>query len=330
MENLLTYCYWGELSQNIQIEYENIICEIPIINTQITRNQIIVLIDTCFNKDFYDVFGYEEVAFSHKIEKKVENLKIVHIKENIGKTVFKERIYIEEIYVVSYIENAEYNLGNALSHETHRTIFIHLNTRDKIKKKEITTLHHCFNFFDEFGIVILNKNKALEYIDKENLSTNLLNEIESSNLSEILADKGLMTILWGFTPWYYKIIVTTELGFQLPVGIKVYETGRARLNGANQIQSIYSGNIFENIECIKEEEALIFFNNGNFTNYLIKFYVAGGASGISEFEGLKVFIHIELSDKDNPIFEFDQVDPLSEFNRLFHNNYIGNGISFSL
>lgn len=329
MKQSLTYCYWGEIQQNIQLECGEDTYDIPITN-KVNRNQIIVLKDVCLNEEYYTVFGKKEVNSFVKIEKEITTLRLIHPKDNTYKSIFNEKVYIEVIDIMCYLEDAEYNFGGTLANEIHRTIFILIKTNNYKKELTISPLHHSFRFYDEFGLVILNKENLLKYTYEKQLPSNLLGEIENTDLSNHLSHKGLMTILWGFRPWYYKIIITNELNFQLPVGIKVYETGNSRLNRINQIQNIYSSSVLENIESIKEMIQTDAFNNNENINYSIKFYVTGGPSAISEFEGLKVFIHIELSNQDKPIVEFDQVDPLDEFNKLLLTNSIGDGMSFNL
>ncbi|NAW49952.1 hypothetical protein GNY06_00590, partial [Elizabethkingia argentiflava] len=64
--------------------------------------------------------------------------------------------------------------------------------------------------------------------------------------------------------------------------------------------------------------------------YSIKFYVAGGRSGLQEFEGLNVFVHIELLTSVENILEFDQIDPIEEFNILFEKGELNDGVSFKI
>ncbi|NAW50728.1 hypothetical protein GNY06_04785, partial [Elizabethkingia argentiflava] len=309
MNNVITYCFWGEgfnqmefdLGSDFVINIDNKKC--------VKRNQIVILINILANEGFSEIFGdcfFEETV---DIQKNISKLILSHPQVKVYKNIFDGiDTRLNGVTVKSFSKFALYDLNNRSHNEEYCTTLVFIDT-DDINKRilQVDALFTSFKFYDELGFVVLEKEQLLHYLEKSNISTDLLSQIEDSDISENLANRGNLSIFWGFRPWYYNIIVTQQLDFQLPLGLKVHETGFSKFSCENVEQFILPGEVMEDLKTIDNYKKCSFLNESKL-GYSIKFYVAGGRSGLQEFEGLNVFVHIELLTSVENILEFDQID----------------------
>lgn len=310
MQKEIVYSYFGEKIEYIDFIFNNKSIQIDLAS-DFLRNQVIILHNTSFNNQFFDIFGqqnYENLIF---IEEEVSFFKIIHPLANIQNVIFEEQICLKRIVIKSFINKVAYQNDT----KQYRTIFILVETKGERKENFINVLANTFNYLDELGFIISDKKQLDNYLQFKSISTNLLEPLETSDLSEDLSERGLMYIVWGFRPSYYKIIVTEELNFNLPIGTKVYETGYGKFASKNTLQSIIEGNSLANIF---DKNNIIYtsFNNENHEGFSIKFYVSGRISESEIYEALNVYIHIELLNKIENVVELDQVDSFEEFNNM--------------
>ncbi|SHG43050.1 hypothetical protein SAMN04488522_105481 [Pedobacter caeni] len=327
--NLITYCYWGEGFNDLVIEINNE--KFPVQYTEendVKRNQLFVYIDIAVNEEYLPIsFGKEISRKIIDLDKKITDLKIVHPKVNTFKSIFKdEAVVVNRVEIIRFAEKARYGIENRTDEEPYLSTHIFIRTDNPSKNILIYPTYTSFRFYDEMGFFILQKDSLKEYVKKNKLADNLLLELENGDKADDLPIKGILSIFWGFRPWYYKIIVTEKLDYQLPVGKKVYETGQFRFSEISSIYDIIPGGIFESLNN-SLDHSISQFKNGEHQGYLTTFYVAGGRSGLREFEGLHVYIHIELLKKVDEVIEYNQIDPLDEFNNLFEDDLIGDGVS---
>ena len=167
------------------------------------------------------------------------------------------------------------------------------------------------------GFVIINKEKLPQYLSQQSLPSDLLPSIETTDLSEILAHKGLMYIVWGFTPAYYRLIVTEASHTPFPIGKQVGPIGYGIFSGPYETQAIITG---ESLENIYEEPTLYnTFNNAEYKDFSVKFYVSGRMEGNETYEALNAYIHIELHQATPQLYELDLIDPKEIFNNQIDN-----------
>lgn len=310
MEKEIVYSFFGKKIEVIEFTSNNSKFQIDL-GSENLRNQVIILNNVFFNDIFFDVFGKKEYEKNIDVNNEITFLKIAHPLADIQNVIFEEEIYLDRIVIKSFID--EVNCQNTTTY--YRTIFIFIETNGQKIDRNIKVLSTSFNYLDEFGFIISDKKELDYYLHSKNISKNLLEPLETSNLSEDLSERGLMYIVWGFRPSYYKIIITEELNFELPIGTKVYETGYGKFASENTLQSIIDGNSLGNIF---DNKNIIYslFNNSNHKGFSIKFYVSGRASGSDIYESLNVYIHIELLREVENVLELDIVDPFEKFNEM--------------
>lgn len=310
MEKEIVYSFFGKKIEVIEFTSNNSKFQIDL-GSENLRNQVIILNNILFNDNFFDAFGQKEYEKNIDINNEITFLKIAHPLADIQNVIFEEEIYLDRIVIKSFID--EVNYLNTTTY--YRTIFIFIETKGQKIDRNIKVLSSSFNYLDEFGFIISDKKKLDHYLHSKNISKNLLEPLETSNLSEDLSERGLMYIVWGFRPSYYKIIITEELNFDLPIGTKVYETGYGKFASENTLQSIIDGNSLENIF---DDKNIVYlsFNNSNHKGFSIKFYVSGRISGSDIYESLNVYIHIELLCEVENVLELDIVDPFEKFNKM--------------
>lgn len=167
------------------------------------------------------------------------------------------------------------------------------------------------------GFVIINKEKLPQYLSLQSLPSDLLPSIETTNISEILAHKGLMYIVWGFIPSYYRLIVTEASHTPFPIGKQVGPIGYGIFAEPYETQAIITG---ESLENIYEEPTLCnSFNNAEYKGFSVKFYVSGRMEDNETYEALNAYIHIELHQSIPQLYELDLIDPKEIFNNQIDN-----------
>ena len=189
-----SYSYFGKDSEKIVFELDNTPFTVDIESKNI-KNQVVISHNTTFNNEFLSAFGEETYQKTLPIHKKITHFKVKHPVARIDNTLFSSEIQVEKIHIRSFSD-------------TIRTTFICIETQGEILQQDFKVLAHSLNFLIEMGFVIINKEKLPQYLSLQSLPSDLSPSIETTNISEILARKGLMYIVWGFTPAYYRLIVT--------------------------------------------------------------------------------------------------------------------------
>ena len=126
-----------------------------------------------------------------------------------------------------------------------------------------------------------------------------------------------MYIVWGFTPAYYRLIVTEASLTPFPIGKQVGPIGYGIFAEPYETQAIITG---ESLENIYEEPTLCnTFNNAEYKGFSVKFYVSGRMEGNETYEALNAYIHIELHQATPQLYELDLIDPKEIFNNQIDN-----------
>ena len=245
MQTPFSYSYFGKDNEKIVFEIDNIPLSVDIESKNI-KNQVVICHNTTFNDEFLSAFGEETYQKTLPIHKKVTLFKVKHPVVKIDNTLFSSEIQVEKIQIRSFSD-------------TIRTTFIYIETQGEILQENFKVLAQSLNFLTEMGFVIINKEKLPQYLSQQSLPSDLLPSIETTDLSEILAHKGLMYIVWGFTPAYYRLIVTEASHTPFPIGKQVGAIGYGIFAEPYETQAIITG---ESLENIYEEPTLCnTFNN---------------------------------------------------------------------
>ena len=293
-----SYSYFGKDSEKIVFELDNTPFTVDIESKNI-KNQVVICHNTTFNDEFLSAFGEETYQKTLTIHKKVTHFKVKHPIAKINNTLFSSTIQVEKIHIRSFSD-------------TIRTTFIYIETQGEILQQDFKVLAHSLNFLTEMGFVIINKEKLPQYLSLQSLPSDLSPSIETTNISEILAHKGLMYIVWGFIPAYYRLIVTQASLSPFPIGKQVGPIGYGIFSEPYETQAIITG---ESLECIYEEPTLCnSFNNAEYKGFSVKFYVSGRMEGNETYEALNAYIHIELHQASPQLYELDLIDPKEIFN----------------
>ena len=303
MQTPFSYSYFGKDSEKIVFEIDNTPFIIDIESKNI-KNQVVICRNTTFNDEFLSAFGEETYQKILPIHKKVTLFKVKHPIAKIDNTLFSSEIQVEKIQIRSFSD-------------TIRTTFIYIETQDEILQQDFKVLAHSLNFLTEMGFVIINKEKLPQYLSLQSLPSDLLPSIETTNISEILAHKGLMYIVWGFIPSYYRLIVTEASHTPFPIGKQVGPIGYGIFAEPYETQAIITG---ESLESIYEEPTLCnSFNNAEYKGFSVKFYVSGRMEDNETYEALNTYIHIELHQASPQLHELDLIDPIEIFNNQIDN-----------
>lgn len=303
MQTPLSYSYFGKDSEKIVFEIDNTPFIIDIESKNI-KNQVVISHNTTFNDEFLSAFGEETYQKILPIHKKVTLFKVKHPIAKIDNTLFSSEIQVEKIHIRSFSD-------------TIRTTFICIETQDEILQQDFKVLAHSLNFLTEMGFVIINKEKLPQYLSQQSLPSDLLPSIETTNISEILAHKGLMYIVWGFIPSYYRLIVTEASLTPFPIGKQVGPIGYGIFAEPYETQAIITG---ESLENIYEEPTLCnTFNNAEYKGFSVKFYVSGRMEDNETYGALNAYIHIELHQASPQLHELDLIDPIEIFNNQIDN-----------
>lgn len=303
MQTPFSYSYFGKDSEKIVFEIDNTPFIIDMESKNI-KNQVVICRNTTFNDEFLSAFGEETYQKTLPIHKKVTLFKVKHPIAKIDNTLFSSEIQVEKIQIRSFSD-------------TIRTTFIYIETQDEILQQDFKVLAHSLNFLTEMGFVIINKEKLPQYLSLQSLPSDLLPSIETTNISEILAHKGLMYIVWGFTPAYYRLIVTEASHTPFPIGKQVGHIGYGIFAEPYETQAIITG---ESLENIYEEPTLCnSFNNAEYKGFSVKFYVSGRMEDNETYEALNAYIHIELHQSIPQLYELDLIDPKEIFNNQIDN-----------
>ena len=303
MQTPFSYSYFGKDSEKIVFEIDNIPFTIDIESKNI-KNQVVICRNTTFNDEFLSAFGEETYQKILPIHKKVTLFKVKHPIAKIDNTLFSSEIQVEKIQIRSFSD-------------TIRTTFIYIETQGEIFLQNFKVLAHSLNFLTEMGFVIINKEKLPQYLSQQSLPSDLLPSIETTNISEILAHKGLMYIVWGFIPSYYRLIVTEASHTPFPIGKQVGPIGYGIFAEPYETQAIITG---ESLENIYEEPTLCnSFNNAEYKGFSVKFYVSGRMEDNETYEALNAYIHIELHQSILQLYELDLIDPIEIFNNQIDN-----------
>ncbi|AVM50547.1 hypothetical protein [Capnocytophaga sp. oral taxon 878] len=298
-----SYSYFGKDSEKIVFELDNTPFTVDIESKNI-KNQVVICHNTTFNDEFLSAFGEETYQKTLTIHKKVTHFKVKHPIAKINNTLFSSTIQVEKIHIRSFSD-------------TIRTTFIYIETQGEILQQDFKVLAHSLNFLTEMGFVIINKEKLPQYLSLQSLPSDLSPSIETTNISEILAHKGLMYIVWGFIPAYYRLIVTQASLSPFPIGKQVGPIGYGIFSEPYETQAIITG---ESLECIYEEPTLCnSFNNAEYKGFSVKFYVSGRMEGNETYEALNAYIHIELHQASPQLYELDLIDPKEIFNNEIDN-----------
>lgn len=303
MQTPFSYSYFGKDSEKIVFEIDNTPFIIDIESKNI-KNQVVISHNTTFNDEFLSAFGEETYQKTLTIHKKVTLFKVKHPIAKIDNTLFSSEIQVEKIQIRSFSD-------------TIRTTFIYIETQGEILQQDFKVLAHSLNFLTEMGFVIINKEKLPQYLSLQSLPSDLLPSIETTNISEILAHKGLMYIVWGFIPAYYRLIVTEVSHTPFPIGKQVGPIGYGIFAEPYETQAIITG---ESLENIYEEPTLCnTFNNAEYKGFSVKFYVSGRMEDNETYEALNAYIHIELHQSIPQLYELDLIDPKEIFNNQIDN-----------
>ena len=303
MQTPFSYSYFGKDSEKIVFEIDNTPLSVDIESKNI-KNQVVISHNTTFNDEFLSAFGEETYQKILPIHKKVTLFKVKHPIAKIDNTLFSSEIQVEKIHIRSFSD-------------TIRTTFICIETQDEILQQDFKVLAHSLNFLTEMGFVIINKEKLPQYLSLQSLPSDLLPFIETTNISEILAHKGLMYIVWGFIPSYYRLIVTEASHTPFPIGKQVGPIGYGIFAEPYETQAIITG---ESLENIYEEPTLCnTFNNAEYKGFSVKFYVSGRMEDNETYEALNAYIHIELHQSIPQLYELDLIDPKEIFNNQIDN-----------
>ena len=298
-----SYSYFGKDSEKIVFELDNTPFTVDIESKNI-KNQVVISHNTTFNNEFLSAFGEETYQKTLPIHKKVTHFKVKHPIAKIDNTLFSSTIQVEKIHIRSFSD-------------TIRTTFICIQTQDEILQQDFKVLAHSLNFLTEMGFVIINKEKLPQYLSLQSLPSDLLPSIETTNISEILAHKGLMYIVWGFIPAYYRLIVTQASHTPFPIGKQVGPIGYGIFSEPYETQAIITG---ESLECIYEEPTLCnSFNNAEYKGFSVKFYVSGRMEDNETYEALNAYIHIELHQASPQLHKLGFIDPIEIFNNQIDN-----------
>ena len=302
MQTPFSYSYFGKDNEKIVFEIDNI--PLSVEESKNIKNQVVICRNTTFNDEFLSAFGEETYRKKLTIHKKVTLFKVKHPVAKIDNTLFSSEIQVEKIQICSFSD-------------TIRTTFIYIETQGEILQQDFKVLAHSLNFLTEIGFVIINKEKLPQYLSQQSLPSDLLPSIETTDLSEILAHKGLMYIVWGFTPAYYRLIVTEASLTPFPIGKQVGPIGYGIFAEPYETQAIITG---ESLENIYEEPTLYnTFNNAEYKGFSVKFYVSGRMEGNETYEALNAYIHIELHQSIPQLYELDLIDPKEIFNNQIDN-----------
>lgn len=303
MQTPFSYSYFGKDSEKIVFELDNTPFTVDIESKNI-KNQVVISHNTTFNNEFLSAFGEETYQKILPIHKKVTHFKVKHPIAKIDNTLFSSEIQVEKIQIRSFSD-------------TIRTTFIYIETQDEILQQDFKVLAHSLNFLTEMGFVIINKEKLPQYLSLQSLPGDLLPSIETTNISEILAHKGLMYIVWGFIPSYYRLIVTEASHTPFPIGKQVGPISYGIFAEPYETQAIITG---ESLENIYEEPTLCnSFNNAEYKGFSVKFYVSGRMEDNETYEALNAYIHIELHQAIPQLYELDLIDPIEIFNNQIDN-----------
>ena len=298
-----SYSYFGKDSEKIVFELDNTPFTVDIESKNI-KNQVVISHNTTFNNEFLSAFGEETYQKTLPIHKKVTHFKVKHPVARIDNTLFSSEIQVEKIHIRSFSD-------------TIRTTFICIETQGEILQQDFKVLAHSLNFLIEMGFVIINKEKLPQYLSLQSLPSDLSPSIETTNISEILANKGLMYIVWGFTPAYYRLIVTEASHTPFPIGKQVGPIGYGIFSGPYETQAIITG---ESLENIYEEPTLCnTFNNAEYKGFSVKFYVSGRMEDNETYEALNAYIHIELHQASPQLHKLGLIDPIEIFNNQIEN-----------
>lgn len=303
MQTPFSYSYFGKDSEKIVFELDNTPFTVDIESKNI-KNQVVISHNTTFNNEFLSAFGEETYQKILPIHKKVTHFKVKHPVARIDNTLFSSTIQVEKIHIRSFSDII-------------RTTFICIQTQNEILQQDFKVLAHSLNFLIEMGFVIINKEKLPQYLSLQSLPSDLSPSIETTNISEILAHKGLMYIVWGFTPAYYRLIVTEASHTPFPIGEQVGPIGYGIFSEPYETQAIITG---ESLECIYEEPTLCnSFNNAEYKGFSVKFYVSGRMEDNETYEALNAYIHIELHQASPQLHKLGLIDPIEIFNNQIDN-----------
>ena len=299
MQTPFSYSYFGKDSEKIVFDIDNIPFTIDIESKNI-KNQVVIYHNTTFNDEFLSAFGEETYQKILPIHKKVTLFKVKHPIAKIDNTLFSSEIQVEKIQIRSFSD-------------TIRTTFIYIETQGEILQENFKVLAHSLNFLTEMGFVIINKEKLPQYLSLQSLPGDLLPSIETTNISEILAHKGLMYIVWGFIPSYYRLIVTEASHTPFPIGKQVGPIGYGIFAEPYETQAIITG------ESLEKPTLCNTFNNAEYKGFSVKFYVSGRMEDNETYEALNAYIHIELHQSIPQLYELDLIDPKEIFNNQIDN-----------